>query len=111
MSLDDATRLRHMLAAAEEAVGFAAGRTRADLDHERMLSLALVRLIEVIGEAAANVTPAMRSAHPEIPWRQIIGTRNRLIHAYFSINLDILWETISTDLPALIAQLRPIVRP
>src|SRR5918912_107887 len=65
MPLDDATRLRHMLEAAEEAVGFAAGRTRAELDRERMLSLALVRLIEVIGEAAANVTPAMRSVHPE----------------------------------------------
>ena|SRR5436190_5664694 len=111
MPLDDATRLRHMLDAAEEAVTFATGKTRVDFDRERMLTLALVRLIEIIGEAAANVTPATKAAHAEIPWRQIVGTRNRLVHAYFAINLDILWETISNDLPTLIVQLRPIVRP
>lgn len=98
-----------MLHAAEQAAGFAAGKTRADLDRELMLNLALVRLVEVIGEAAANVTPQTRTAHPEVPWLQIIGTRNRLVHAYFSINLDILWKTVCQDLPSLIAQLRAIV--
>lgn len=102
---DDRTRLRHMLDYAREAVDFAAGRTLADLDSDRMLELALTRLIEIIGDAAAKVGPAAQGRLSRIPWPQIVGMRNRLIHGYDSIDRRLLWDTIQTDLPPLIAAL------
>ena len=102
----DAIRLRHMLDAAEEAIGFVQGRTRQDLDHDRMLVLALMKAIEIIGEAAYQVSQETRQSLPEIPWEDIIGMRHRLVHAYFDINLDILWATVQEDLPALLDILR-----
>lgn len=105
----DVIRLRHMLESAEEAVGFARGRSRADLDDDRMLTLAVVRAIEIVGEAAANLSTETRAACPGLPWPNIIGMRNRLVHAYFDIDLDRVWETITDDLPALIEELRAII--
>lgn len=102
MRKDDNIRLRHMRDAASEAIGFAAHRTRADLDLDRMLVLSLVKAIEIIGEAANQVSEATASQMPELPWSDIVGMRNRLVHAYFDINLDILWATVQTDLPALL---------
>jgi len=101
----DTIRVRHMLAAAQEAVGFAAGRQRAHLDHDRMLVLAVVKALEMIGEAASKVSPAARDGAPRVPWAAIIGMRNRLIHGYFAINLDIVWTTVTAELPPLIAEL------
>ena len=94
---------------AREALDFASGRTRADLDSDRMLTLALVRLVEVIGEAAARVPEEVRSQHPQIPWQQIVAMRNRLIHAYDQISLERLWEVVSSDLPALVKELDQII--
>ena len=109
MIKDDAVRLRHMLEAAQEALSFASGRTRKDLDSDRQLVLSLVKDIEIVGEAAAQVTEATRLELKDIPWAAIIGMRNRLVHAYFSINLDILWQTVRDDLPGLIADLKRVV--
>jgi len=109
MRRSDAIRLRHMLDAAEEAIGFVRGRTRQDLDHDRMLVLALMKDIEIIGEAAYQVTQETRQSLPEIPWEDIVGMRHRLVHAYFDINLDILWATVQEDLPALLAILRKVL--
>jgi uncharacterized protein with HEPN domain len=109
MPLDDVVRLQHMLDAAREALGFSAGRGRADLDGDRMLTLALVKCIEIIGEAAANVSPGVRVSHPEIPWREITSMRNRLIHAYFDVDLDVTWSTTVNDLPPLVAALQRII--
>lgn len=81
MRKDDAVRLRHMLDAAKEAVSFAQNKTRRSLDTDRKLVLSLVKSIEIIGEAAANVTSTSREELPHIPWRDIISMRNRLIHA------------------------------
>ena len=106
---DTQVRLRHMLDHAREAVEMARGRTREDLDADRMLSLALTRLVEVIGEAASRVPPDTRSRFPEIPWRQIIGTRNRLIHGYQEVSHDVLWSIVSGDLPPLIENLERIL--
>ena len=75
----------------------------------RMLVLALVKDIEIVGEAATRISENVQRSHPEIPWTDIIGMRHRLIHAYFEINLDILWETVVTDLPPLIASLENIL--
>jgi len=109
MRKDDTIRLRHMLDAAQEAMGFVQGRTRADLNDDRKLVLALVKDIEIIGEAAYQVFEITRDQLQDIPWNDIIGMRHRLVHAYFDINLDILWRTVQEDLPALIAVLEPLV--
>ena len=80
MRQDDAIRLRHMLDATQEGISFARGKKREDLDHERMLVLSLVKDIEIIGEAATKVSEDCRQEHPEIPWKEIVTMRNRLIH-------------------------------
>ncbi|NQU25614.1 MAG: DUF86 domain-containing protein [Candidatus Nealsonbacteria bacterium] len=105
---DDTTRLRHMFDAAKEAVSFVADKQRADLDDDRQLVLALTKCIEIIGEAASRIGEEARDRWPDIPWPQITGMRNRLIHAYYSIDLDILWDTVVTNLPPLIVALARI---
>ena len=107
---DDTVRLRHMFDHAREAVAMLAGKERADLQSERMLELALVRLIEIVGEAAARVSPEGQAQYPLIPWREVVGMRNRLVHGYDSVDLDVLWDTIEDDLPPLIAELERIIR-
>lgn len=109
MRKDDEIRLRHMLEAAREAVSFARGRVRDDLETDRQLVLSLVKDIEIVGEAAAQVTEPARAQAPDIPWQVIVAMRIRLVHAYFSINLDIVWQTVQQDLPTLIAQLERVV--
>ena len=109
MGPDDAIRVRHMLDAAREAISFVGGRSRDDLDRDRMLVLAIVKEVEIIGEAASRTTSATRDAHPEVPWAQIIAMRNRLIHAYFDVDLQVVWDTVTVDLPLLVALLEPLV--
>ena len=109
MSKADQTRLQHMLDAAAEAVSFASGRSRRDLDRDRMLVLSLVKSIEILGEAASKISPDMKRKYPEIPWEDIVSMRHRLIHAYFDVNLDVVWNTVERDLPDLSATLRKIV--
>lgn len=106
MRSDDQVRLRHMLEAASEAVSFIQGRSRTELHEDRQLTLSLVKLIEIVGEAATKVSPETQSRHPEIEWRDIVGMRNRLIHGYYDIDLDRVWDTVVDDLPPLIAELR-----
>ena len=106
MRKDDAIRLRHMVDAAEEAISFASDRKREDLDLDRMLALSLVKEIEIIGEAASKVADACRTAHPEIPWPSIVTMHHRLIHGYFNINLDIVWATVTEELPPLVINLK-----
>lgn len=79
---DTILRLRHMLDHAKEAVTTAQGKTRTDLDTDRLLNLGLVRLLEIIGEAASRVPKEERELYPDIPWSEIVGLRNRLIHGY-----------------------------
>ncbi|MDE0145332.1 MAG: DUF86 domain-containing protein [Nitrospira sp.] len=111
MRKDDEIRIRHMLEAAREAVSFAHGRTRGDLDTDRQLVLSLVKDVEIVGEAGTRITKITREQLSAIPWEEIIGMRNRLVHAYFRINLDIVWQTVREDLPKLIALLEPLVPP
>ena len=106
---DDKIRLRHILDAACEAVSFTEGHRREDLDIERKLNLSLVRLLEVIGEAARGITEEFRQDHSELPWKSMAGMRDRLIHGYFDVNLDVVWETVTNDLPPLIDKLEKIV--
>jgi uncharacterized protein with HEPN domain len=81
----------------------ARGKTRAQLDPDRQLNLALTRLLEIIGEAAVRTPQEERSRYPGIPWVQVVGLRNRLIHGYDSVDFDILWQIVTHDLPPLIA--------
>ena len=105
MQRGDRLRLQHMLDAGREAVRFTQGKTRDDLDRDRVLALALVKLLEIVGEAASRVTTESQQAHPDIPWRDIVAMRNRLIHGYFDVDLDRVWDTVTDDLPPLLAQL------
>ena len=107
---DPVVPVRHMLDHAREAVEMVRGRSRADLDTDRKLNLALVRLVEVIGEAATRVPHDFRARYPQVPWRQIVGMRHRMIHDYDVIDFDILWAVLRQDFPPLIEQLESIVR-
>jgi uncharacterized protein with HEPN domain len=100
-----------MLDNARKALGYAAGREREDLEADELFSLALVRLIEIVGEAAAHVSSEAQSRHGELPWAQIVAIRNRLIHGYDSIDYDVLWQTIQKDLPPLVTALERILSP
>lgn len=109
IELDDNARLRHMLEAGLEALSFSEGYTRSTLDSNRMLALALVKEIEIIGEAASKISKEFQDANPQLPWPAIVGMRNRLVHAYFDIDSDRLWDTVIHALPPLIAQLQNIL--
>jgi len=109
MRNDDTIRLRHMLDAAHDALSFAEGRSREDLDADRQLVLALVKCIEIIGEAAGQVSPEGQAQAAELPWRDMIDMRHRLVHAYYDVNLDVVWSTLREDLPPLIAALESVI--
>jgi uncharacterized protein with HEPN domain len=105
----DEWRLRHILEAAQEAIIFAEHETRQTLENDRKLILAIAMEITIIGEAASRITDELRNAASDIPWSAIIGMRNVLVHAYFRIDLDIIWEAIQHDLPDLISKLTPLL--
>ncbi len=107
---DDSVSLRQILDHASEAIALVENRTRADLDQDRVLSLALVQLVQIVGEAARRVSDPLRAQHPEIPWSEIIALRNRLIHGYDTIDFDILWQIVTSDLPSLIEKVEQIDR-
>jgi uncharacterized protein with HEPN domain len=107
----DRVRLRHMFDAAREAVDLLGGRSLADLRQDRVLQLALTRLVEIVGEAAGRVSPDARQLLPDLPWPDIVGMRNRLIHAYFNVDLTVLHTTIVDDLPVLIVALADVLEP
>jgi uncharacterized protein with HEPN domain len=102
MSLDEIDRLRHMRDAAAAALTFAADKKRVDLDGDLMFQFAIVRALEIIGEAAARLADATRDDHPEIPWTNMIGMRNRLVHGYFDVDLDVVWRTVEGHLAPLV---------
>jgi len=109
MQPDDKIRLHHMLDSAREAIEFAKGKSRADLTSNRMFVLSVIKSIEIIGEAANKVSPQAQKEVPAIPWQDVIAMRHRLIHTYFDINLDVVWETVHVDLPSLVAALEKIL--
>lgn len=110
MPPEDIIRLRHMLEAIEDASSFISGRARADLDSDKMLRFALVRCVEIVGEAAARLNEETRSSTPGIPWAAIVGMRNRLVHAYFDVDTEIVWKTVTSELPALAGRVRPLLQ-
>jgi len=99
----DLVRGHHMLDATREALEFSTDKTRLDLDTDRMLCLSLVHPLEIIGEAAVAISLEFQEKYSQIPWSGIVGMRNRLIHGYYDINLDIVWETVKENIPPLTA--------
>ena len=106
---DDVAYLARMLEMANTAQRITEGKTNHDLRNDEVLQLAVTNALSLIGEAARHVSPQMRTGIPNIPWNQVIGMRNRIVHNYFEINFDRVWDTISNDLNPLIAALREIV--
>jgi uncharacterized protein with HEPN domain len=109
MNKTDSVRLQHMIDAAHKAIEFSQGYDRATLDQDEMRTLAIVRLVEILGEAAKQISEPLRQAHPEVPWRQMAGTRDRLTHAYFEVDLDVIWGIVNRELPILVKQLEDIL--
>ncbi len=106
MSRHDArVTLTQMRDHAREAIALVANRARVDLDRDRMLELSLTRLLEIVGEAANRVPSDQRAKHPAIPWADVVGIRNRIIHGYDLVDLDIVWRTVREDLPILVNEL------
>lgn len=102
MPPDDDVRIRHMVDAVQTALRFVEAKERADFDTDEMLVLALTKLVEIVGEAAKQVTPETRHQVPDVPWSAAARMRDRLVHHYFDIDLDVLWSTVQTDLPGLL---------
>ena len=101
--------MRHMLDSCNEILEFMEGRSLSDLEKDRKLALSVVHLLEIIGEAASGVSDEVREKDASIPWSSIIGMRNRLIHGYFDIDLEIVWKTVEKDIPTLKGNLEKII--
>ena len=106
---DDKTSLKDMLSHAREAVELIGKTGREELERDRVMQLALTRLMEIVGEAANRVSQEIRQKTPEIHWPQIVGMRNRLIHGYDVIDCDLLLDTVTNDLPPLITALKTVI--
>jgi uncharacterized protein with HEPN domain len=109
MKLDNKTRLEHILESAQDAVSFLGHMTEDELDNNNMALQAIVRCVEIIGEAASQLSSEYRGNHPNIPWDKIIGMRNRLIHAYFDIDYELVFSTVHSDIPILIDQVKLLI--
>jgi uncharacterized protein with HEPN domain len=109
MENKDIARLKHMLDSATAILDFAKGKQRASLDKDRLFQSAVLRELEIIGEAAGRVSEKTKKKFPNIPWKELVGLRNRLIHAYFDVDHDIVWKTIREYLPAFQEHLKQVV--
>jgi uncharacterized protein with HEPN domain len=100
-----------MLEAARLVEEFARGRSRADFEDDRQLRFALLYALQIVGEASRRVSDDLRRAHPEVPWQDIAGFRNRVVHGYFDVDLDRVWAIVTADVPTLVAQLKSLLPP
>ncbi|MDE0106056.1 MAG: DUF86 domain-containing protein [Bryobacterales bacterium] len=111
MPRDDSAYLLDMLLAARHALSFTEGMSFEDFVMDRRTKLSVLKSVEIVGEAASRATEDARRPNADIPWRQIVGMRNRLVHVYFDIDLQVVWHTVRHDLSDLIARLEPLVPP
>ena len=111
MPREESEFLLDMVLAARKALSFTEGMSFADFERDEKTVFSATKAVEIVGEAAAQVSKDTRRAHPDIPWRDIIAMRNRLVHAYFEINLELVWNTVRGDLPDLIALVEPLIPP
>jgi len=110
MSNRDHTRFEHMLESAEAAISHLDSKKREDLDTDRLLLNGVVRELEILGEAASKISADIREQYPNLPWREMIGMRNRLIHAYFDVDHQAVWRVVKEHLPSLVDNLKEILK-
>jgi len=111
MEKDDLVYVGHMVDVARSVVAKMAGKSRSDFDADENLRLALAHLIQTLGEAARRVSPEFQQAHPEVPWRKIIGMRHKVVHDYLHVDYDIVWTVATVNLPPLLPELEKTVPP
>ena len=102
--------LRDMLDNAKRAIRFAKGMNYKAFEKDEKTIYAVIRAVEIIGEAAGNIPEEVRAKYPDIPWRDVRGMRSKLVHQYFGINMEVVWQTVREDIPALIAAITKIVK-
>jgi uncharacterized protein with HEPN domain len=110
MNRDDPQRLQDMVEYSREVIEFVNNAARETLDNDLKLVRAVAYSIGIVGEAASHISEEFRDKTPQIPWRKAIGMRNFLFHAYFTINYDLLWETATVSIPALLVELEKLVQ-
>jgi len=110
MKRDDTVYVRHILDAITRVQDYLSGVSFEQFSQNPLLQDGVVRQLEIIGEAASNIADTFKDAHTDLPWSQMIGIRNRLIHAYFQVNLSIVWDTAQVDLPPLKQQVEDILK-
>lgn len=108
MKRDAAERLRDILQAAAEVETLRPAK-RADYNRDRLSQLGILKLIEIIGEAAHHVPDDLRQQHPEVPWTDVVGMRNRTVHGYFEVNFDLVWLVAVEEIPKLVPQIEAIL--
>ena len=105
----DEARLADILLGCQEASEYVKGVTYEEFLKDSKLQRALCMVLEIIGEAARAVSPECKAAHPQVPWGSIVGLRNRIVHEYFRLDLQIIWNIVQNDIPSLLAVVRPLV--
>jgi uncharacterized protein with HEPN domain len=111
MRRDDLVYIGHMSDRVAQVRAKVAGVSREDFDADENLRLAVTHLVQDVGEAAGRLSAAFRARHPEVPWRQIIGMRHRIVHEYLDVDFDLVWDVATVDFPPLLAVLQALVRP
>ncbi len=109
MLKDDWVYIAHMRDMGLQALEIVAGKSRQDFDNDIVLRLALTHLVQVIGEAAQQVSKELQATYPEVPWHEIIGMRNRIVHDYLNVDEDVVWQVVQDDLPQLVHALEQIL--
>jgi len=110
MPKDDLVYVGHMPDTARKVADKVASLGRKDFDKDENLRIAVAHLIQVIGEAARRVSPAFRDAHPEIPWEAVVGMRHKVVHDYMNVDDNVVWQTATQEMRALIASLESLIR-
>ncbi len=106
MPKDDLVYVGHMLERAEKAFALVRDKDRSAYDRDEVLRLALTHLVQTVGEAARRVSQEFCDDHPRIPWRAVVGMRHKVVHDYMNVDEDILWDTVTNELPPLIEELK-----
>lgn len=107
---NDRVYIQHMIDNSDKAINFTQDINRQDFDNDEKLRLALTHLLQIIGEAARRISPEFRSNYPQIPWKEIVGMRSKVVHDYLNVDEDIVWQTIKHDLPPLVLELEKILQ-
>jgi uncharacterized protein with HEPN domain len=109
MATDDQVRLEHMLDTVQRIRAMVRGRSRDAFESDEVRQLAILHLIQVLGEAASRVSAEFRDAHPELPWGQMVGMRNRIVHGYDHVDPAIVWRVATDDVEPVLAALERIL--